>query len=121
MPGQMADVGPWLAYADLLVSTSAFEGSPAALIEALAAGVPVVATRCPGGSEELLRDGVGGTLIPMDEAPSAAAAILETAARPRDRSALRRLVSRYGETRAAAEHLAVLDRVAADPGLDEAA
>lgn len=121
MPGQVANVGPWLAHADLLVSTSAFEGSPAALIEALAAGVPVVATRCPGGSEELLRDGVGGTLIPMDDAPSAAAAILRTAARPRDRSALKRLVARYGETRSAAEHLALLDRAAANAAFDEAA
>ena len=110
MPGNVPDVASWLAGADLLVSTSAYEGSPGVLIEALAAGVPVVATRCPGGSVELLEDGRGGTLIPMDDAAAAAGAILSELGRRRDRTELPRLVSRYSVETSAAAYLAVLDR-----------
>ena len=76
MPGAVPDVGAWLAGADLLVSTSAYEGSPGVLIEALAAGVPVVATRCPGGSQQLLADGRGGRLVADGDPGAAAKAIL---------------------------------------------
>lgn len=112
MPGNVPDVGAWMAHADLLVSTSAFEGSPAVLIEALAAGLPVVATRCPGGSAELLEAAAAGTLIPMDDPHAAAAAILETIGRPRDRDAIRRLARKYSEGESVAEHLEALDRLA---------
>ena len=52
--GHVDGVGGWLARADLLVSSSLWEGSPGAIIEAFEAGLPVVATACPGGSVELL-------------------------------------------------------------------
>lgn len=110
MPGYVRDAGAWIGRARLLVSTSAFEGSPAVLIEALAAGVPVVATHCPGGSEELLRCGSGGTLVPTDDPAATAAAILETLERPCDRSALQRLAARYTEEASAAAYLAALDQ-----------
>jgi glycosyltransferase involved in cell wall biosynthesis len=112
MPGNVRDVGAWMAHADLLVSTSAFEGSPAVLIEALAAGLPVVATRCPGGSAELLEDGAAGTLIPMGDPQAAAAAILEAIARPRDRDSIPRLARKFSEGASVVAHLKALDRLA---------
>ena len=84
------------------------------LIEALAAGVPVVATRCPGGSEELLGDGRGGTLVAMDDAAATAEAILAELGRRRDRAVLQGLVSRYGAEASAAAYLAALDRAVAE-------
>ena len=45
MPGHVGSVAAWMKHADLLVSSSRYEGSPGVLIEALAAGCPVVATR----------------------------------------------------------------------------
>ena len=116
MPGNVPDVASWLAGADLLVSTSAYEGSPAVLIEALAAGVPVVATRCPGGSEELLGDGRGGTLVPTEDAAATAEAILAELGRRRDRPVLQQLVSRYGAQASAAVYIAALDRAFAERG-----
>ena len=114
LPGSVAEIAPWLAGADLLVSTSAYEGSPAVLIEALAAGVPVVAARCPGGSEELLVDGRGGTLVPVNDAAATAGAILAELGRQRDPAMLGQLVSRYHVEASAAAYLAALDRAVAE-------
>ena len=52
-----------LAEADVFVMTSFAEGLPVVLMEALAAGVPAVATRI-AGIPELIEDGVTGFLVP---------------------------------------------------------
>jgi GalNAc-alpha-(1->4)-GalNAc-alpha-(1->3)-diNAcBac-PP-undecaprenol alpha-1,4-N-acetyl-D-galactosaminyltransferase len=51
------------ADADLFVLPSRFEGYPNALLEALAAGCPVVATNCPGATSEILDHGRYGILV----------------------------------------------------------
>jgi colanic acid/amylovoran biosynthesis glycosyltransferase len=55
------------------------EGIPVALMEAMAAGVPVVATRL-SGIPELVRDGEGGLLVPERD-PAALAEAMERLAR----------------------------------------
>jgi glycosyltransferase involved in cell wall biosynthesis len=112
MPGNVSDIGAWMAHADVLVSTSAFEGSPAVLIEGIAAGLPIVATDCPGGSAELLENRGAGVLIPMGDAQAAAAAILEAIDSPRDRDAMRRMAEKYGEGASVAAHLRAFDQLA---------
>ncbi|RGX80564.1 glycosyltransferase [Bacteroides stercorirosoris] len=57
---------PYLAAADVLVSTSVSEGLPFVICEALALGIPVVATRT-AGSVELLDDGKYGVLTGHDD------------------------------------------------------
>jgi len=66
---------------DLVVNSSRNEGTPVALIEALAAARPVVATRV-GGTPDLLGDGRRGMLVPPGDAAALAAAIVETFERP---------------------------------------
>jgi glycosyltransferase involved in cell wall biosynthesis len=61
---------------DLVVNCSRNEGTPVALIEALAAGRPVVATRV-GGTPDLLGEGRRGALVPPGDAGALAAAVLE--------------------------------------------
>jgi glycosyltransferase involved in cell wall biosynthesis len=67
---------------DIVALTSRSEGSPVALIEAMAAGRPVVATRV-GGVPDVVDDGVTGRLVPPGDAAAAAGAILELLSDPK--------------------------------------
>jgi glycosyltransferase involved in cell wall biosynthesis len=62
---------------DLVVNSSRNEGTPVALIEALAAGRPVIATAV-GGNPDLLGGGTRGLLVPPGDSDALASAILET-------------------------------------------
>ena len=82
LPG--ADPNPYryMARAVAVVLSSRVEGMPTVLVEALALGVPVVATDCPSGPRELLADGRFGRLVPVGDAPALAAAIEDVLDRP---------------------------------------
>lgn len=56
----------YIAHAALFALSSRWEGLPTVLIEALYLGIPIVATDCPGGSREILKDGTYGRLVPVD-------------------------------------------------------
>jgi glycosyltransferase involved in cell wall biosynthesis len=62
---------------DVVVNASRNEGTPVALIEALAASRPVVATRV-GGTPDLLGGGERGRLVPPGDPEALARAVLET-------------------------------------------
>jgi glycosyltransferase involved in cell wall biosynthesis len=63
LAGERDDVPDLLAEADVFVLSSASEGMPMSVLEAMAAGLPVVASRV-GGIPELVADGETGLLIP---------------------------------------------------------
>lgn len=60
--GQREDVPQWLGIADVFVQPSLMEGMCNALLEAMAVGLPVVATRV-GGNPEIVEHGVSGLLV----------------------------------------------------------
>ena len=67
---------------DLYLSPSRDEGGPAGLLESMASGIPVVATRA-GMAEDLIADGVNGHLVAIDDADAMverAAGLIESAA-----------------------------------------
>jgi glycosyltransferase involved in cell wall biosynthesis len=84
MLGARTDVASVLGAFDVCVSTSDFEGTPLALMEAMEAGVPIVATRV-GGTPDLIDDGVHGLLVEPRE-PRAVAAAVNALLADRDRA-----------------------------------
>gem|GEM_PF-32963 len=78
--GHTDDVGGLLRAADLFVLPSRFEGLPLALLEAMAAGLPVVATAV-GGIAEVLQEGEMGRLVARDDPAALAEAIRESLTR----------------------------------------
>lgn len=74
-PGIVCDPERYLDGAELFVLPSRFEGFPNALCEAMAHGVPAVATECSGALRAILRDGVDGLLVPPGDASALADAI----------------------------------------------
>jgi len=60
---------------DLFLMGSYYEGFPNAMLEAVAAGIPVVAFNAPGGIAELLVNNENGFLVPDDDVTAFAAAI----------------------------------------------
>ena len=75
MPGYVADVGPWLSRARLLALSSRYEGLPAVVLEAFAAGCPVVTTNCFKAASELVGNAEGCFVVP-DATPERFAAAL---------------------------------------------
>jgi GalNAc-alpha-(1->4)-GalNAc-alpha-(1->3)-diNAcBac-PP-undecaprenol alpha-1,4-N-acetyl-D-galactosaminyltransferase len=75
LPGLTKDSAGVLRRAGLFALPSRFEGYPNALLEALACGLPVIATACPGGTSEILANGRHGMLVPPDDISAMAAAL----------------------------------------------
>ncbi|HEX5138104.1 MAG TPA: glycosyltransferase [Planctomycetota bacterium] len=109
LPGHAGNPYPAMRHADMFVLSSRYEGFPLVLLEALALGLPALATACPAGPFDLLGEGAGLLLRPHD--PGALAdGLLALAADPARRADL----SRRGTERAQQYRwAAVIDRVAA--------
>jgi glycosyltransferase involved in cell wall biosynthesis len=109
LPGFQTHPLPFLARANLFVLSSAWEGSPNVLTEAMALGTPVVATNCPSGPSELLDGGRIAPLVPVGDAEALAAAILATLNQPPPPHRLKDAVADYEQAYSAQRYLAVLE------------
>ena len=102
---------PWkyMARADVFALTSRYEGFGNVLVEAMACGVPVVATRSPG-TEDIVRDGVDGLLTrhtPDAVAASLTRLLLDVAERDRMAAAARLSANRFAKPAIAQSYDAV--------------
>jgi glycosyltransferase involved in cell wall biosynthesis len=96
--GLRRDLARWLAAADLFVLTSDNEGTPVAAIEALTAGVPVVATDVGGVADVV--DARLGRVVPKGDVPAIAAAMRAQLGAPRlDEAARREVHGRFSHRR----------------------
>ncbi|MCR8724583.1 glycosyltransferase [Frigidibacter sp. ROC022] len=84
LPGFQENPYRFMARADVFVLSSRWEGSPNALIEAMATGTPVVACDCPSGPREVLASPELGPLVPVGDAPALARAIARVLEDPGD-------------------------------------
>ncbi len=82
-PGRVTDLLERMNKAAAFVLSSDFEGVPNVLIEAMASGVPCVATDCaPGGAAELVDDGKNGFLVPIGDAKALCEKLTEVVDNP---------------------------------------
>jgi glycosyltransferase involved in cell wall biosynthesis len=98
--------------ADVYVLTSVREGSPVALLEAMASGLPCVASRLEGSTDVLISDGLNGRLVTPDDVDGFAGAIgdvLSNATRAAElgRAARRTIIDHHSVERMAPAWLAV--------------
>jgi glycosyltransferase involved in cell wall biosynthesis len=75
LAGFQTDPSPYLRDADVFVLPSAAEACPMALLQAMACGVPVIASRV-GGIPEIVRNGVDGVLVDAGDVDQLAAALM---------------------------------------------
>lgn len=109
LPGYCPQVLAEMAHGDLFVLSSRFEGSPNVLVEAMATGVPVVATDCPYGPDEILDGGRVAPLAPVEDIEGLAAAILTALNDSNDGKALRwARARRYASAQAARAYSHIL-------------
>lgn len=112
------DPAPWLAHAQGFAFASRGEGVPRAVMEALGAGLPIVATRCPGGTVELLDEGRFGRLVAIDDVDALARGMADIAAgtlrpaAPEERAAHLAL---YGAEAVGAAYVATVKEVIGAP------
>jgi glycosyltransferase involved in cell wall biosynthesis len=66
---------PWFGIGSVFVHPALWEGFGMSLLEAMALGLPVIATSCPGGPKELLEGGRSGLLVPPGDEIALACAI----------------------------------------------
>jgi glycosyltransferase involved in cell wall biosynthesis len=114
LPGRVPDVAAWLRRADVLVHPVRWEGFGLAVLEAMLAGLPVVASWV-SSLPELVADGETGVLVPPDD-PDALGAGIETALTARDRfgeAGLRRVHERFSVARMADATLTVYQQTRA--------
>lgn len=107
-PGYVSDIRPFLDRSRLFVLASHYEGYAAVLVEALAAGRPVVATDCTPATGELLTDARFGTVVPIGDTVAMAAALeWMLASPPPDPALLAAKVARHRLTPVARDYIAL--------------
>ena len=77
MPGFVENPFAYMKQASLFVLSSAWEGLPNVLIQAMACGTPVIATDCQSGPREILANGEYGKLVPINNPTALAETIVK--------------------------------------------
>lgn len=117
LAGHVADVRPLLDAAHVLVLSSDYEGVPAAVIEALAAGRPIATTDCCASMRWLLQDGAFGALAPPRDAGALGDAMEKAAAMTAPMAEMHSFSSLFTLGKAAPAYLAEMQGLVAADGL----
>jgi GalNAc-alpha-(1->4)-GalNAc-alpha-(1->3)-diNAcBac-PP-undecaprenol alpha-1,4-N-acetyl-D-galactosaminyltransferase len=79
------DIESWMSRAGLVVQPSRFEGFPNVILEAMGMGAAVITTDCRSGPAEIIKDGVNGRLVPVEDISKLAEVMSELLRRPAER------------------------------------
>ncbi|PLW81531.1 sugar transferase [Kineobactrum sediminis] len=120
LAGDRDDIPALLAAMDIFVLPSLGEGISNTVLEAMATGLPVIATNV-GGNPELVQEGVTGQLVPVGDVAALAAAIQTLVDNPvlcerMGRAALQRVQTDFDWERTVANYLQVYDELLQRPG-----
>jgi glycosyltransferase involved in cell wall biosynthesis len=108
MPGFVENPYAYMARARVFALSSATEGLPMALLEAMACGTPVVSTDCPSGPREILRSRRLGELVPVGDSAALAEGILRMLEVPTSPELLRARVKDFGVDAACKKYIDIL-------------
>lgn len=95
LPGHVTDPGAEYGHADVLVISSDYEGVPAVVIEAIAAGLPIISTDCCSSMNWLTGEGEFGLVVPRGDHKALAEAIGKGRTLQPDRAAMRRFAGQF--------------------------
>jgi len=110
-PLPQPELAGWMHAASVLCLSSHHEGMPNVVVEALASGLPVVATEV-GGIPDLIKPGVNGCLAPPGDPPQFAAALAQALARNWNAGQIAATVAGYSWRELATRNLEVLSSAA---------
>jgi len=105
LTGYRPDIPQVLAALDIFALPSLYEGLPYTLMEAMAAGRPVVATSVEG-NRDLIQDGETGLLIPPRDAEALAGALIRLLSAPEERVRLGKMALAAARSRPTPEQMA---------------
>lgn len=108
MPGFVTNPYALLKRASLFVLSSAWEGLPTVLVEAMACGTPVVSTDCFSGPREILQGGRYGPLVPVGDPETLSRAMMKTLDAPPPAAAAVQRSMAFSLPHAVDEYLRVL-------------
>lgn len=113
--GHLPDVRQALAGHDALLLSSHYEGMPSVVIEALEAGLHVIATDCCCSMPRLLEDGALGTVVPAGDEQAFARAVRAAPLGQRDPARARAVADRHRIDRVAPLYRRLFARLHSDP------
>lgn len=108
LPGWQPNPYAFMAHASVFVMSSRWEGSPNALVEAAALGVPLIASDCFSGPREILQGGRLGHLVPVNDVSALAAAIHQALESPLSSECTRLAAEPYKAESSAGAYLKAL-------------
>lgn len=113
LPGRVSQPMAWMAQAAVFALSSRFEGFGNVLVEAMAAGVPVVSTDCPVGPREILEDGRHGRLVPVGDAAALAEALAAALTQGQAPASASQRAQQFTTARASQAYAALFERLLA--------